>query len=371
MAVSDAIVKRFPKLDEGDMRRLLSLPTGKSRMILDTDAANEIDDQFAIAWSLLSPDSIDLEGVTIEPFSFQHKRRPFLESAEIIKRGGPRDAREEDLVATYGSWVEGHRELGRDPAKTAFVGPDEGMELSYQEALRIFEKVGANSSGAVFRGARGFLTSLDKPLRTPSAEHIIERALADTSRPLYVCGIGCITNIASALLLEPAIIRNMVVVWTSGYPTTVRLSNEPALNLVEDRLASQLLFASGAAHVYLPGYHVGAQLRISLPEMERWVRGRGAIGDYLFHLYTHNPIHEQRAVTNRERRTWVIWDIINIAWLINPAWVPSHLIAAPLLGDDLRWHARSDGCLMREAYGVDRDAIFADFYRKLDRAAMS
>lgn len=368
MAVPKNVVDRFPRLDEANMRRLLALPKGRSRVILDTDAANEIDDQFAIAWTLLSGDRIELEAVTIEPFTFQHKRPGFLETVAIMGRGGPRDEREEALVATYGSWVDGHRELGRDPEKTRFVGPAEGSELSYHEALNVFDKIGADSRGVVFRGASGFLESFDKPLRTPSAERIVERALADPARPLYVCAIGCITNIASAMLLAPEIIRNLVVVWTSGFPTTVGLSNEPSLNLVEDRLASQLLFASGAAHVYLPGYHVGAQLRISLPEMERWVRGRGRIGDYLHHLYTHNPIHEQRGVTNRERRTWVIWDIITLAWLFDPRWVPSHIVPAPLLGDDLRWQKRPDGHPMREAYAVDRDAIFADFYRKLENA---
>ncbi len=369
MAVSDAIIRRFPKLAEADLRRLLDLPRGKSRVILDTDAANEIDDQFAIASALLSPEHIELEGVTIEPFSFQHKRQPFLDTVEIVRRGGPRDAREEALVAMYGSWVEGHRLLGRDPHKTVFVPPDEGMELSYQEALRVFAKVGVPSSGMVLRGAPKFLTSLDTPLRTPSAERIIERAHADPSRPLYVCAIGCLTNVASALLLDPSIISNIVTVWTAGYPTSATVGNQDALNMVEDRLAAQLLFACGAAHVYLPGFHVGAQLRISRPEMHEHVRGRGAIGDYLYHLFTHNPLHEQRAVMDRERRTWIIWDIINIAWLINPAWVPSVLVKAPLFGDDMFWHRRADGHLMREAFAVDRDSIFIDLFDKLDRAA--
>ncbi len=44
-------------------------------------------------------------------------------------------------------------------------------------------------------------------------------------------------------------------------------------------LASRLLFECGVPVVYHPGFYVGAQLKISLPEMEAWVRGRGAIGD--------------------------------------------------------------------------------------------
>ena len=368
MAISEEIVRRFPKLDEDDLRRLLVLPKGRVRMILDTDAANEIDDQFAIAWSLLSPEHIELEGVTIEPYSILHKRADFLETERIMKRGGVRTEREDVLVGRYGSWIDGHWRLGRDPQKTEFVTTAEGADRSYDEAMRVFAKVGADPHGIVLRGASQFLTSLEQPQRTPAAERIIERALASSDRPLYVSAIGCVTNIAMALLLEPSIVRNLVVVWTSGFPTTMRLSNEMSLNLVEDVLASQLLFASGVAHVYLPGFHVGAQLRISLPEIERWVKGRGAIGDYLHHLYTNNPLHDMRAVANRERLTWVMWDIINIAWLINPAWVPTHLTRAPLLDDSLRWQARDDGHLMREAHGVDRDAIFADFYAKLDRA---
>ena len=183
--------------------------------------------------------------------------------------------------------------------------------------------------------------------------------------PLYVLAIGCVTNVASALLLEPAIAPRIVVVWTSGYPTSVTRSNQASLNLVQDRHASRLLFDSGVPLVYLPGFHVGAQLRISLPEIEKYVRGQGAIGDYLYHLYTHNPIHTQRAITDLSGRTWVMWDLINVAWVIEPSWVPTDLVPTPTLDADLAWVPRPEAPLMREAFAVDRDEIFRDFYRKL------
>ena len=37
-------------------RSRLALPGALPRIVIDTDAANEIDDQFALAWALLSPD---------------------------------------------------------------------------------------------------------------------------------------------------------------------------------------------------------------------------------------------------------------------------------------------------------------------------
>lgn len=369
MAIPEHILKRFDKRSDADMQRMLELPSGPVRLILDTDTANEIDDQFALAWTLLSPGQLDIEGVTAEPFSFQHHRPKLLQAHRIMTSGGPSTAEETALVSAYRTWVEGLLSLGKNPADVNFVLPDEGMELSYQEILTIYGKLGLDPGGQVYRGSQGYLASPDEPLRTPAAEHIIERALAASNRPLYVAAIGCVTNIASALLIAPEITRNLVVLWTSGYPSSCHLSNAPSLNLVQDRLASQLLFECGVPHVYLPGFHVGAQLKISLPDMETWVRGKGAIGDYLYHLYTHNPIHAQRGIADYSWRTWIVWDIINIAWLLNPAWVPSDLRPSPVLDDGLFWQHPPNRHLMREAYDVNRDAIFRDFYLKLEGAA--
>ena len=368
MAERDRVLDRFERISDDRMRRLLAPPEGPVRLIIDTDTANEIDDQFALAWALLSPEFLQVEGVTAEPFTFQHMQAEMLEASRILARGGPKTEREEALVKAYGGWLAGYAAKGQRPGDIVFTTPAEGQALSHREILTIFDKLGKDPSGIVFPGASGYLTSLDAPIRTPAAEHIVARALAEPHRPLYIAAIGCVTNVASALLIAPEIAANIVVLWTSSYPSHAPHSNEPSLNLVQDVLASQLLFDCGVPHVYLPGYHVGAQLRISLPEMERFVRGRGAIGDYLFHLYAHNPIHTQRGVVDASAQTWVIWDIINIAWLLNPDWVPSMLVSAPRLGDDLYWHHEDGRHLMREAYDVDRDAVFADFYEKLKRA---
>ena len=369
MSVPDQILRRFEPLSDEAMTQLLLPPKGPVRVILDTDTANEIDDQFALTWALLSPERIQLEGVTAAPFSFQHHRPELLRADEIIKTGGPKNAEEEELVAAYASWLQGLSRIGKAPAELTFVPPDEGMELSYREILRIYEKLGLEPDGIVFRGTPGYLPSFDEPTASPAVERIISRALEPSDRPLYLVAIACLSNLASALLLAPEITRNLVVVWTSAYPSCAPHKNGDSLNLVQDKLASQLLFECGVAHVYLPGFHVGAQLRISLPEMEDWIRGKGAIGDYLYHLYTHNPIHAQRGVTDIAWRTWIIWDMINIAWLINPDWVPSALRRAPSLDDDFMWRHPENRHLMREAHDVNRDAIFHNLYVKLEQAA--
>lgn len=61
-----------------------------------------------------------------------------------------------------------------------------------------------------------------------------------------------------------------------------------------------------------------------------------------------------------------MWDLINVAWVLEPRWVPTDLVPTPVLDGYLRWAPRSGATWpMREAYAVDRDEIFCDFYRKL------
>ena len=223
------------------------------------------------------------------------------------------------------------------------------------------------TNGKVYRGSTSYLKSLDNPIKSEASEMIID--LAKTGdKPLYILGIGCPTNIASAMITAPEIINDIVVLWTSAYPSVSPHYNGASLNLVQDPISSRLIFDSGVPHVYLPGYHVGAQLTISEPEMKNFVKGKGDIGNYLYYLYTEkNPLHQKFAIEDTYRRTWVIWDLINIAWIINPDWVPTTLTSTPVLDENLFWQKSNNRHVMREAYNINRDEIFIDFYNKLKK----
>jgi purine nucleosidase len=331
---------RFPQHGDAWYAGRLALPQGRPRVVIDTDAANEIDDQFALAWALLSPAQLDVLAVYAAPFSFAHRR------AELPHA------------------------LADDPQ---FNPPGTGMHRSYDEINKVYSLLALPSSGKVFRGSEGYLSSLTKPCHSEAVDHLIATARAgddgDDGKPLYVLSLGCVTNIASALLLAPDIVDRIVVVWTSGYPSHAPHINH-SFNLEQDLLASQLLLDSGVPHVYLPGYHVGAQLRLSLPEMALHVNGRGAIGNYLYELFTNNPLWPMLGLDRTQRASsWVIWDVINIAWMLEPAWVPSELVRTPRLDEGKRWRADSTRHLMREAHEVRRDLIFSDFFSKLDGCA--
>jgi len=333
----------FPTLDKQTLQARLQAPEATVRLLIDTDAANEIDDQFAIAWALLSSDKLSIEAITTEPFSFAHHKHGLLAAERAIENNQPL---EEQLAGGFRGWIQRLHKRGRRAHDLHFVDTAEGMELSYEEILRVYEKLGMTADGKVSRGAKHYLKTAFEPVQSESTEAIIDLAKSGGEQPLYIAAMGCVTNIASALLLAPEIVNDIVVVWTSAYPSCSRQCNRPSLNLVQDPHASRLMFDSGVPLVYLPGYQVGAQLTISLPEMEKFVKAKGDIGDFLFERYIHNPLHDMFAIENT-------------------AWVPTHLTHSPILTHDLYWQNDSSRHLIREAHDIQRDEIFLDFYRKL------
>ena len=368
MSTDEEVFNEFPAINENRRKELLRVPaflkdSSPLEVILDTDAANEIDDQFALAWALLSPEKINLIGVTAEPFSFDHHKEGLLTANELIKKKVSPE--ENPLVKKYHSWITNLHEQNREPEVSDFISPKTGMEKSYLEIHKVHSLLGMGAKN-VFRGCGGYLESYANPMKNEATDFIIREGLKSRPNPLYINCIGCITNVASAILLEPSIIKNIVVIWTSAYPSFANLSNGDSFNLVQDPLAARLIFQSGVSLVYLPGYYIGEQLTLSYLEAEKYLQGKSEIGDYLFHLYKNNPIHKQRAITGIKRKTWVIWDLLNIAWLINASWVPSQLLSTPRLTKNLLWKNREDAWVMREAYQVNRDAIFIDFFNKLE-----
>jgi hypothetical protein len=292
---------------------LLEPPGGPVRMVLDTDAYNEIDDQFALTYALLSPERITVEAVYAAPF---HNERS--------------------------------------------AGPADGMERSYEEILRLLARLNRSPEGFVQRGATAWLTGAGQPQLSAAVDDLVARALHDRPDPLYVVAIGAPTNVASALLVEPAIAARMVVVWLGGnagyWPTAAEF------NLKQDLHASRILFDSGVPLVHVPCLPVTDRLSTTQAEVDRFIKGQGAIGEYLSGIYaTYYDDHYARSKP--------IWDIGPIAWLVNPDWVDSVLTASPLLTSELTWSHDPHRHLIREVRSLQRDAIFADLFHKLERAA--
>ncbi len=203
------------------------------------------------------------------------------------------------------------------------------------------------------------MADVDTPVDSDAATAIIEAARAEDT-PLYVPVLGAATNVASALLLDPDIAHNVVVVFVAGWPSGSPHIDE-SFNIIGDRAASTVLFTRAPKLLYLPGYGVAETLTVSKPEVDDYVRGRGALGDLLASRMDSMVAPDGNAEPGNRR---VMWDMAPIAWLIDPQWVPTFRTSRGVLGEDDRWEPAPGE--MTEAYSVDDVKVFTDFFARLE-----
>ncbi len=302
--------QNFPPLDEVFRLNQLKPPSGKVKMVLDTDTYNEVDDQFALAYAYLSPDKLDLEAVYAAPF---------------------KNARS--------------------------VSPGDGMEKSYEEILRLLNMLGKSPEGFAFRGSPSYLEDAGKPVRSDAALDLIKKALACTPEdPLYVVTIGCITNVASALLIEPKIRKNVVVVWLGGngldWPT------QKEFNLMQDIKAARVVFDSGVPLVVMPCKPVVSHFHTTIPELGYYLKGKNRLSDYLYNIVLEYS-------GGKDAWSKVIWDVTAVAWLVNSSWIQTALVHSPVLTDQCTYSVDYSRHFVRMASSLNRDAIFRDLFTKL------
>ncbi len=280
-------------------------------MVLDTDTYNEIDDQFALVYAAIAQ-CLDLKAVYAAPFA--NKRSS---------------------------------------------GPADGMEKSYEEILRVLKFLEYPSDGLVYRGSTAFMTSAKEPVDSEAARHLID--LAHAVQPpdrLYVVAIGAITNVASALLLDPSIKERIAVVWLGGHPPYWEHNWE--FNLQQDPYAAQVVFDSEVPVVHVPCKNVAEHVKTSVPELKEMLRGTGRIGEYLLQIFTEY-------VGQDVPRTKEIWDLAAVAWLVDPESLPSKCMPTPVLNvdDQLSWTHDESRHLYRVLMDAKRDKIFQKFVSNL------
>lgn len=306
--------QQFPAISEGQRIEMLKHPDSKPvRMVLDTDTGNEIDDQFALVYALISPE-LDVQAVYAAPFTNNRSS-----------------------------------------------GPADGMEKSYEEILRILSRLEKSPDGFAFKGSSAYLSDLKNPERSPAALDLVERAKKSSPKdPLYVAAVGAITNVANAILIDPTIIQNIVVVWLGG--NGHNWPNQKEFNFRQDLKASRIIFDCGVPFVQLPCTPVVTHFATTVPEMERYVAGRGAIGDYLLKIFK-----EYR----KDHFGWskVLWDMTAVAWIIDDKSLPSDLVHSPIVTDNYTFSFDPSRHLIRTVNFVQRDPIFRDFFTKLDKQA--
>lgn len=317
---------------------MLSPPTKYPiKVILDTDMANEIDDQYVLPWLLHSPDKFDVKGIHAAPYSFDSMfTEPLTAATKLARHYAEREPgkhpKAEAQYLAQKPTIDKILALGNDPLDNAHIphiarGPQYGVDLSYGlilELLRIMKF--HRNDYTVCRGSNKFMGSDLKtfdPVPSEAADHLIEVAKTCTSDdPLYVVCIAAPTNVASAIVKDPSIQDKIVVIWDGAYPTCQTYLPQRSLNFSLDLNATQVLFGSQVPLVYMPGFYVAQNIKVTLPEMEKWVKPKGEFGEYLYNAYVHNSNARLFGLDVKDPGfSWPIYDLCCLAWLFDPSFV--------------------------------------------------
>lgn len=291
----------------------LKVPQGKIDVVLDTDAYNEIDDQFAIAYMLRSEDKLNTKALYAAPFFNQNSN-----------------------------------------------GPKDGMEKSYDEILKVLKLAGVEKD--VYKGSEKYLDDENTPVISDAAKDLAERVKNySPENPLYVVAIGAITNVASAILLNPQVAENAVVVWLGGHGTHFKDTKE--FNMKQDIAAARVVAKSGVPFVQLPCMGVVSEFRISKPELEYWLKDKGDLADYL----AVNTIAEADSYASGKPWTRVIWDVTAVAWLLNDdeKFMRTRIIPAPIPTYDYLYSTDYSAYPCCYVYSINRDRLMEDLINKL------
>ena len=274
------------------------------RLLIDSDCKNEIDDQYAIALAITSPERFAIEGFVAANFDNE--------------RGGP-----------------------------------DGVERSAKEIELVLDKAGMAGRWPVLRGSHP-LQYRSTPVDSEGVDFIIERAMAGSAEdPLWVVGLGAATNMASAYLKEPRIADRVVVFWHLRTRWPEKCWN---FNVFGDPRAARLLFHSPLSFVL---FDTGTYLTCPMEESERMLRPYGALGEYL---------HEYRkAHPSFMRPKKGFFDMGDIAALLDPSLACWEETECPEVDWDLSYRFKGTlGSILR-CYHVDRDRSFDLLYERMRR----
>ena len=298
-------------------------PTDLVDAVLDTDTYNEIDDQFALSYMIRSTGRVRVRALYAAPFFNRHSD-----------------------------------------------SPADGMERSYNEIQNLLGLLGEESYRAVtFRGSDRYLPDEKTPVESPAARDLVARSRDySPEHPLYVVAIGAITNVASAILLDPSIRDRIVIVWLGGHAQHWPDTRE--FNMFQDVAAARVIFSSGAPFVQLPCCGVVDSFLLSGDDLRARLFGKNALCDYLVR-HTEDEV----AAYVPEGRAWtrVIWDVTAVAWLTGGkkdgkhAFLRYDIRPLPSPEYDNTYSYPAGTAPFVYVYHVERDALWNDMIDKLTR----
>ncbi|MEY4760257.1 MAG: hypothetical protein RLZZ200_113 [Pseudomonadota bacterium] len=159
--------------------------------------------------------------------------------------------------------------------------------LAAEKAREVYSIMGLANPPPVLAGAEYAIADIAKVERTPAAEAIIAEAMRDDSPlPLYYCVGAGLTDLATALRLEPRIAGRMTLVWIGGeeYPglgLPLPGPRQAEYNTTIDVKAVQQVFNETDLAIWQVPRNVYRQMLVTFAELEARLRPTGPLGVWL------------------------------------------------------------------------------------------
>jgi len=281
------------------------------RVIVNTDAKNEADDQFAIVHALLS-ETLDVRGIIPAHFGTHRSTTSMLDSRAEV-----------DLLLDLLGMPEVRVENGAEHAL-----PDEA-------------------------------TAVD----SPGAQLIIEEARKEGEGPLQICFLGPLTDMAAAILLAPDIVAtDTTVIWIGGPGYGTRVPGEGIeFNLSNDVAAANVVLDSGITVWQVPRT-LYTRVGVGYAELDEKVAPLGELGAYLVRQLTEwNATYHPGPIEHRS-----LGDSPAIGLMLNPLGGQMRPVPAPRFSAEGAILPGSGGTvLVCEEYDVRY--LLEDMFAKLRR----
>lgn len=275
----------------------------QTRVWLDADTANEIDDLYALTRALTAP-GLEIAGLS----SAQWKASPIAEGNTL-----------------------------------------EASQLLNEALLGLLGKTSIPAH-------RGSLVPVywwgrDRAAYSGAAYHLmLEARKAAPDRKLTVVALGALTNVATALMMDPSIAARMRLYWL-GAEVREGVWNKSEFNCLNDIHALNEALNARDLEISVMPANVAAQLTFDYADAAPRLRAAGRLGEFLLGRWNgHAP----------GASSWIMWDLAAIEWLLNPALVESKLMPAP---------PENTPRQVRVATSIDAARMRANFWEALARIA--
>ena len=287
-------------------------------VVIDTDAFNEVDDQFAIAYLLSHAEELSTVALYAAPF------------------------------------FNGNS-----------TSPADGMEKSYRELSHILTLAKREDLIPVsYRGSDRYLPDEKTPVPSDAARDLAMRAMKySAENPLTVLAIGAITNVASALLLEPKIAGRLHVIWLGGHAHSY--SDTKEFNMYQDIAAARVVMRLAGQMTQIPCNGVTHALTISKQELEHFFLGKNPLADYL----AKNTIRAADSYAAGKDWTRPLWDISSVACALNrdENFAKVRTVKTLLPSYEGVYEDTPIDKPMDYVYFIKRDAVFFDLVDRLTK----